>query len=126
MKLPLSADLSVSHHMWDLFYYSVLIFKIPLIFLIYEYLEEYLIISKHMVFKVHLFVIGLKFNYAVVREFSRFHKNSLKWIFLLNGLLQGQFSYVSWVLKKNTFDLKFSLKKSLLKVELTHFYLLQC
>ena len=76
------------------------------------YLEEYLIISKHAVFNVHLFVIGLQFNYNVVREFSLFHKNSLKWVVLLNGLIQDQSSYVSWVLKKNTpIFLKFSLKK---------------
>ena len=79
-----------------------------------EYLEEYLIISKHAVFNIHLFVIGLQFNYNVVREFSLFHKNSLKWVVLLNGLIQDQSSYVPWVLKKSTpVFLKFSLKKSL-------------
>ena len=79
-----------------------------------EYLEEYLIISKHTVFNIHLFVIGLQFNYNVVREFSLFHKNSLKWVVLLNGLIQDQSSYVPWVLKKSTpVLLKFSLKKSL-------------
>ena len=75
-------------------------------------MEEYLIISKHAVFNVHLFVIGSQFNYNVVREFSLFHKNSLKWVVLLNGLIQDQSSYISWVLKKNTpIFLKFSLKK---------------